>query len=442
MDRREYLALLGGLTVGSTAGCADSDGGDGPASSTRPTTTSTPTPVVEPTVEDPPAAHGPSAPGTESFDELIPQLMAEWDVPGGAVAVLEDGRLVVARGYGLADVERGRPVAPDDRFRIASVSKPITAATVLELVERGELDLDARAFDLLSHLRPSAGVADARVDEITVRMLLQHTAGWDAAERGSDPMFSPAAIAVQEGVEPPASAETIVRHVLGEDLQFDPGTEYAYSNFGYAVLGRIVEAVTGREYGAAVADNLLEPADATGLELGATRLEDRLDDEVRYYGNGLADSVFPGEDEVPRQYGGFSLECMDAHGGWVGSPVDLLRFLNRVDDRRPVADVLDEDTLETMTARPDVARWRDTEYYYANGWNVRPGPGNWWHNGSLPGTTSILVRAGDADLAWAAVFNSRPPNWDRFDRELDLTLWRAVEGVTSWPDHDLFPQFA
>ena len=73
----------------------------------------------------------------ETYDRLIPELMEKWEIPGGAIAVVKDGRLVLAKGYGLADVENEELVQPDSLFRIASISKPITAVAILKAHGRG-----------------------------------------------------------------------------------------------------------------------------------------------------------------------------------------------------------------------------------------------------------------------------------------------------------------
>ena len=131
---------------------------------------------------------GAAAPELKSLDDEITSLMRKWSIPGGAVAVAKDGRLVLAHGYGLADRDAGTPVQPDSLFRIASLSKPITAAAILVLVERGRLDLDAKVLDILKSpgISPDKA-ADPRWKQITVRQLLFHTAGFDRGT-GFDPM--------------------------------------------------------------------------------------------------------------------------------------------------------------------------------------------------------------------------------------------------------------
>lgn len=158
-------------------------------------------------------------------------------VPGGALAVVKDGRLVYAKGYGWADREKKAPVTPTSLFRIASVSKPITAVAVMKLIEEGRLDLDARAFDIvrLPPVFTKRKKPDPRSKRVTVRQLLQHTGGWDR-DKSFDPMFRPVEIAEAVGVPPPAPPEAVIRYMMGQPLDFAPGARYAYSNFDYCFV--------------------------------------------------------------------------------------------------------------------------------------------------------------------------------------------------------------
>ena len=107
-------------------------------------------------------------------------------------------------------------------FRIASLSKPITAAAVLRLVEQNRLSLDAKAFALLSDLKPLVGATvDPRLADITVRHLLQHAGGWDR-DASFDPMFRSTEIAAATNTPVPASAEAVIRFMHGPRLDFDP----------------------------------------------------------------------------------------------------------------------------------------------------------------------------------------------------------------------------
>ena len=330
-----------------------------------------------------------------AFDAEMEAFMKPRDIPGGALAVLRGKKLVYAKAYGYANREKQTPVLAESLFRIASISKPFTAVAVLQLVEKGKLKLDQPAFDLVAGDLCGFSPKDSRLQKITILQLLQHTGGWDR-DKSYDPMFRCQIIAEQQKVPCPPGPKDIICYMLGEKLDFDPGTRYAYSNFGYCVLGRIIEKLTGLSYDAYVQKNVLAPLGITRMRLGSST-ESR-PGEVTYYTpkDETTRSLF--EDKVvPWPYGGFDLEAMDAHGGWVASVIDLARFAAGLQD--PAAcPVLQSSTLETMYTRPaaPVGRNKDgtpSASYYACGWMVRPvgarAKANYWHNGSLPGTSFL-----------------------------------------------------
>ncbi len=385
------------------------------------------------------------------YDQSISDLMRKYAIPGGAVAVLRDGKLIYARGFGYAHVENKTPVQPDALFRIASVSKPITGVAIMKLVEEGKLKLDDRVAPFIAHLAPAQGATvDPRWEQITIRQLLNHTGGWDRNKPngGFDPMDRPAIAATAVNAPAPASAETVIRYMKGMPLDFTPGEKYVYSNFGYAILGRVIERVSGMRYEEYVRARVLQPVGANRTRSGKSRMRDALPDEVKYYLPGepglgmtapMVPSVFAGEGTVPINYGGFHLEAMDASGAWVSSTVDLLRFMAGVDGRANRPDILTADLVAEMTSNgPTVCI--SSGCYYAAGWLVRPtqGDATWWHTGSLPGTTSILVRSYH-NFSWVALFNARNP--PSFGGELEAALWDALASVTSFPTHDLFSTF-
>ena len=374
----------------------------------------------------------------ESFEKVIPPLMAKWNIPGGAVALARNESVVLTEAYGTADKTGGVAVTNGSLFRLASLSKPVTAAAALKLHEAGLLDLEAKVFDILNDVEPPPGATvDPRLADITVLDLLRHSGGWDRGV-SFDPMFRSREIAAAMGVPTPADAAAIVRYMKGQPLDFDPGTKYAYSNFGYCLLGRIIEKITGQSYEEYVRMAVLAPAGAAGMRLGLSLETGRADGEVVYYdyaGAPLAPSVFDsGPAAVPWPYGGFAIEPMDAHGGWLASAADLLRFLLVVDGRTVKADILQKATVDLMVARPPLAEYQGAAAYYALGWQVRPtgGDANWWHTGSLPGTSTIMVRTAN-NMGWVALFNSRPADADAFFSELDSAMWQAVNGITDWP---------
>jgi CubicO group peptidase (beta-lactamase class C family) len=366
--------------------------------------------------------------------------------------VLREGKLIYARGFGYADVENKTPVQPDALFRIASVSKTLTAVAIMKLVEEGKLDLDDHVAPFIAHLTPAPGsTVDPRWEQITIRHLLNHTGGWDRNKPngGFDPMDRPAIAAAAVGAQAPASAETLIRYMRGMPLDFNPGDRFAYSNFGYATLGRVIERVTGMPYEEYVRAFVLQPVGAHRTRSGKSRMRDALPDEVKYYmpwepGLGLTlplvPSVFPGEGTVPVNYGGYHLEAMDASGAWVSSTVDLLRFLAGVDGQASRPDILNAETVARMTSTGPTVCANGT-CYWACGWLVRPtqADATWSHGGTLPGTTGMLVRTYN-NFSLVGLLNARSMTAD-LEGELYAALWNGLAGVTSFPTHDLFSAF-
>jgi len=263
------------------------------------------------------------------LDELMTSFVTGHAVPGAAMAIAKDGRLLYARGFGYADVAEKTPVQPRSLFRIASLSKPITAAAVLQLVDAKKLRLADPVLALLTSEKPGSPAiialpAGAKIDplpeKVTVRNLLQHTGGWDSARSG-DPMFQSVRIAESVGVRPPAMPIDIMRTVFGRPLDFEPGTSYVYSNFGYSVLGRVIEKASGQSYEDYVREHVLAPVGIRDMRLGKTLLKDRAPGEVRYYDERerTGPCVFADRlrEQVPLPYGTWCLEAMDSHGGWL-----------------------------------------------------------------------------------------------------------------------------
>jgi len=383
--------------------------------------------------------------------EVLSDFFQRHEVPGAAVAITDQGRLVYAQGFGFADREQGQHVAPTSFFRIASISKPITAVAVLQLAERGHLSLDDRVFEILRYEPFLTGGAtfDERQRLITIRHLLQHRGGWDR-NASLDPMFQSVRFAELLGVPPPARPEPIIRVMLGRKLDFAPGQRYAYSNYGYCLLGRVIEAVSGTGYEQYVREQVLAPLGIRSMRLGKTRLQDRCDpDEVRYYDPEQGPSVFAADlgQSVPRPYGAFYLEAMDAHGGWLASAVDLARFAAAFDnpDQCPI---LNRASIDLMYERPtdsagDDADDKTESFYYSLGWMNRilaDGRINRWHTGSLPGTATILIRRHDG-RNMVALLNTRfSPRTGDLKLAVDRVLHQAADKIDPCPEIDLFQE--
>ena len=187
----------------------------------------------------------PTPPNFSDVDRLFEDFVRTHEVPGASVAITEASKLVYARGFGFAEVETKTTATSTSLFRIASISKPITAVAILQLAEQGKLILEANVFELLelsSEMKAAGTDLDARLRDITIEQLLQHRGGWDR-DKSFDPMFQSVRFANQQNVQPPASQREVILSMLSQKLDFEPGERYAYSNFGYCLLGRVIEKI-------------------------------------------------------------------------------------------------------------------------------------------------------------------------------------------------------
>lgn len=316
-------------------------------------------------------------------DALVESFRYGYDVPGLSLAVSQHGRLVYARALGQADPAAGTPLSVRHRMRVASVSKPVTAAAILLLVQRGQLALTDQVLGAGGLLGTTYGTAPYDADEtaITVDHLLTHTAGF---RRPPDPMFE------QPSLDHAALLGWVIDNTVPAST---PGTVYDYSNVGYCLLGRVVEQVTGQAYDDFVRRSVLTPAGATSMQLAGDTAADRAPDEVAYVGQG-------GEDPY-----GMRVRRMDAHGGWIATPIDLLRFLRAVDGREGGLDLLDATHATLMSTPPaGVVDMAGNPTSYARGCAVATD--YWDHNGALPGTMAVIRRLPDG-VGHAAAMNTR-----------------------------------
>ncbi len=387
--------------------------------------------------------------------------MQAHNLPGASLAIAHNGSLVTARGYGIADSSRGHRVSPTSTFRVGSIGKTITAIAVMKLVEDGKLDLDAPAFALLPSIRPLSGrLGDARIPKITIRNLLSHSGGWDASVSG-EPVISPlvSKIAAATGGTFPPAPESIIAWMLDQRLDFDPGTRFAYSNFGFVVLGRVIEAVSGQLYDQFVKQQILAPMGIERMALGRTPLALRAANEVYYFDypgaplvTSLMTPLMPGIGGlVPEPYSGMlPFESIDSAGAWIASSVDIARIFAMLDGKLPV--ILSSASIQQMVTPafgPIGTDASGTPNYISLGIAIK-GSGadaEWWHDGGTWGSHAFAARFRDG-WTWAAIFNSAP--WDTiytasggptFEAALqDILSVDALE-LVKWPSVDLFPMY-
>ena len=384
------------------------------------------------------AQTGVYSPSLVNFDVAMTNLLNDFDIPGGQLAITYQGRLVYSRGFGFADSSTNTAVCPDNIFRIASLSKQITAITIMHLYEQGRVGLNDLVFGPNGILPEPIyqTILDTRVYNIRVKHLLSHQGGWDRAISG-DPMNNTYAIALAMAVPPPAPIETVIQYVLSQQmLDFTPGTSAAYSNFGFNILGKVIEKITNQDYETYVRDTILAPLGITDMHIAKSLLIDQFPNEVNYYdypGAPLVPSIFDNNILVPFQYGGYNMEAIVESGAWVASAQDLCKLLCAVDLFPTKPDILLPATINTMVQ--PVHSYLGSPY--ALGWYINTTDNNWLHSGSLRGTMTFQCRRNDG-INYALLVNTRPYDSDAAVTALNGLVRSIVPLIASWPTFDLF----
>ena len=300
---------------------------------------------------------------TDDF-RFVDSLFAPYtgsDVPGASVVVIRDGKVIVRRAYGMADLERRVPAAPETDYRLASVSKQFTAMAVMLLARDGKLRYDQPVRDFLPEL-PAATRA------VTVRHLLNHTSGlWD-----------------YEDLVPESRTTQLDDHdvlsLLGskDSLYFTAGSEYRYSNSGYVLLGMIVARASGMRLPEFLRARIFEPL---GMHASVVHVE--------------------GSDTVPRRAYGYSpkggsfvqtdqsvTSATLGDGGIYSNIDDLMRW----DQSLYTTQLVDAATLQLATTPPELPGAAATQYGF--GWFVDSyrGEKRWRHTGETSGFRNAIQR--------------------------------------------------
>jgi N-acyl-D-amino-acid deacylase len=364
-------------------------------------------------------------------DSVMQAVMSRMATPGFQVAIAKDGRLVLARSYGFADSAARRVMTNTNLLRIGSTSKPLTAVTIMRLVQDGRLSLDDRVFDRLPNVTARAGRAeDPRTLQLTVRDLLQHSQGYNVSREIDDSVWA--------GVWRDRITDQVELARIGRSARFtaNPGTGYSYNNYGYQLLGRIIERVTGQSYERAVRELVLTPAGVSAMAVGRTPLASRLPDEARCYSPlGRVTGTFgTGEwcDVVAE------MEYTDAAGNWVASATDMLRWLSTVDGLPGGrVETLSTATVAQMAARPGYASASATSWTGLCWGVLTEGSGiGLWHTGAVAGGDAYIYRR--ADGMTIAILGNRTRDLSANAITIDGVLAPVLARITTFPSGTAF----
>lgn len=368
----------------------------------------------------------------ESVEKTINSFLRNWSIAGASVAIAKDGRLIYSKGFGFADTASNTVTQPFNKFRVASISKLVTAVAIMKLMEDGRLSLNDRVFgpDGILNDPYFSEPRDKRVYGITVGHLLSHEAGW--SQRHGDQMFMPVLVAEKMGVTPPADTKTIVRFALNKRLHFTPGTGRAYSNLGYSILGLVIEKISGMSYEEYCKNAIFEPLGIYDMSIAGNLPSEKTAFEVTYYEPSdivLKPSIYGTGEMVTPSYGGNDIRSLGGAGAWIATAPDLMRFMLAVDGFSSRPDILSRESIHIMT---------DNENGYAPlGWKTTIYNGTWWRTGSFPGSAGMIKRQSDG-ISWVVLLNSSTWNGPEIYSYMNNMMYRAVSQISEWPEYDLF----
>ena len=372
----------------------------------------------------------------EKMDAKIERYMQYWHIHGAQLAVMRGDSLLYCKGYGIADelgcvlcdttgisvtgagnttgeeaagAENPRKdetdiveMTPGHIMRVASVSKLITAAGIMKLQEEGLLHLSDTVFGphgILSDTLYTAVIRNMKdYSKITVEHLLRHQAGFRR-----DPVFSANDVRVQMGLASPPTLDDYSRLVLSRRLRYEPGGSQTYSNYGYMLLSRIIETVSGTGYEDYIQTHVLHPAGCYDMHIAGNYYSDKRPNESRYFvheGSGKQVQEYNGSGRmVERCYGGNDISLLSGAGAWVCSAAELARFVASIDGMEDVVpDVLSAESVNEMTEFTDSSR-------YSLGWNDTNPRKGWVRTGTLAGTNAIIKYFPDGEC-WIWITNT------------------------------------
>ncbi len=367
------------------------------------------------------------------IDDYMEKFRIQNGLKGVSIAVVKDEKLVFAKGYGFSNEEDQIRVTPNNLFRLASVSKLITAVATMKLVENSKISLESKVFGKEGILNdePFLNIKDRRLEKITVRNLLNHSGGW--TQHWGDLAFLPKTVSKGVGDPLPVTIDSYIKFVTTHKVHFEPGSNSVYSNLGYLILGKVISKVSGTDYESFVKKEVLEPAGITDMRLGGSFLSEALPNEVRYYQpeDGQPIESFDGSGRmVSKIYGGNDIHLLGSAGGWLASPIDLMKLVVVIDNEPKVKDILSAESVNEMThVDPfglDPLGWRGTNE-----------KGEWWRTGTLPGSSALVKRQPDG-ISWVILSNTSNYKGPHLAKEMDRVMSRILLKVDKWPDYNLF----
>jgi len=369
----------------------------------------------------------------ETMDNKFERFLTRWNIHGASLAITRNDSLVYVKGYGVSDGLDS--ITPGTKFRLASVSKLVTATGIMVLRDRGQLMLCDKVFGpegILGNEPYATVIKDPRYYQITIEDLLRHKGGFSS--RGGDPMFPSEEYLARNHFDHFPDRDEMLRCVLSHRLYRQSGTTAEYSNFGFLLLSLIIEKITGQDYERWMQDNVLHPCGCIDFHIAGNFLEDRYPGETVYHCqemDTLTRCIDGSKRLVERCYGGSNITALSGAGAWVASTAELARFVCSIDGIPGVEDIISSEGLDRMTETTDSVS-------FGIGWNDISEDGVWTRTGTLSCTSALVKRYGDGEC-WILVTNTGTWKGPRFTKYISYMFKESRELYSSLlPDINLF----
>lgn len=360
----------------------------------------------------------------EQLNGIMQSAMEQFAVPGASLAVAKDGKLVYARGFGVANLQTGEAVTPKTLFNLASTTKTVSTLGILTLVDAGKLDLDAPLYDVIGRPRLPNN-PDPRMYQVTIRQLLHHSAGWN--DDGGYRMASQQLRRMAPNQQLPfAEAITVL---LATPLDYTPGTDAKYANGDWNIIKYVVECASGQRYGeymrgvlASIGINDMQDEHRQYLPGEAARYEGRPPRQLR-----------PGTRAVPLQPG---------FGNWLASSVDMVMFMTALDGSRCPSPISDKSYQAMLAPLPPPMVNRPNGSHYGLGLDSVKSTANgffYTKNGGKPGVHTQIEHLPNG-VNFALMFNGGSDETGAVANPLGPTLKQLRNTLANITDWNASPQ--
>lgn len=351
-------------------------------------------------------------------DSEVVNFMVKYSIPGMSMAISKDGKLLYSKGYGFANKSKSEEVTTKTLFRIGGISRLLTSIAIMKLIGDGKFSLDSKVFGDSGILGNEYGALPngSPIKNITVGQLLHHSAGgWSGND---DPTWNLKYLYKIQDARP--SISFTLKNI---PLRTPPGSNFAFSDFGYLVLGRIIEKTSSLSYSNFVKEKILNSLGIADMQIEGSSVEDIQKNETIHY----SDAIFPilrreKIDDDTYLFTAFGDACY----GWIASAEDLLKIVVNLDDSNSKTPLLPPNALK-MLLSPNKTNLR-----YGCGVYWNSDSTNWYELGQYRGSTSEIAHTANG-YCWVILVNTYRPAIDTYISDMDQIFWHALQNKAFKP---------